>query len=309
MKLISCLLFLLFVVSGCATNGEYRSHAINQAIHQTKGSILVKEIVFESEGVKLAGSIYHPKNAQAAVVLVHGSDPVPRMTKQAALLAKSGFLVLTYDKRGVGESGGVYVGPQVGTNNISVENLTLLAQDANAAINVIRQHNKELPIGLVGASQAGWIIPIAALKNPLVEFMVLFSSPTITTLEQLRFQFYTNGREDFWESHTDEDAREHIENDPDKYQFKATDPKVSLSALSIPGLWLFGERDIQIPVKMCMEQLNVLKVQGKPYEYVLFPSLGHNTHKTEPLDIAIQWIRQKVLSLRGENKKDHGQIQ
>ncbi|WP_299668182.1 hypothetical protein [uncultured Polaribacter sp.] len=48
-----------------------------------------------------------------------------------------------------------------------------------------------------GANQAGWIIPIVANKNPLVEFMVLFSCPTITTLEQLRFQFYTSGRTDF----------------------------------------------------------------------------------------------------------------
>ena len=292
MKLISCLLILLFFASGCMTNGEHRSRASNQ----TKDSILVKEIFFESEGVQLAGSIYHPKGAQAAVVLVHGSDPVPRMTKLAELLAKNGLLVLTYDKRGVGESGGVYVGPQVGTNNISVDNLALLAKDASAAMNVVHQNNKELPIGLVGASQAGWIIPIAALKNPLVEFMVLFSSPTITTLEQLRFQFYTNGREDFWDHHTDEDAREHTENDPDKYQFKATDPKISLSALSVPGLWLFGEKDIQVPVKMCVEQLNVLKAQGKPFEYVLFPSLGHNTNKMEPLDIATHWIKQKALS-------------
>jgi pimeloyl-ACP methyl ester carboxylesterase len=296
MKLISCLLFLLFFASGCMTNGEYRNRAPNQEKHQTQGSISVKEIVFESEGVKLAGSIYNPKDAKAAVVLVHGSDAVPRMTKLAELLAKNGLLVLTYDKRGVGASGGIYVGPQVGTNNISVDNLTLLAKDASAAINVIHRHDKDLPIGLVGASQAGWIIPIASLNNQLVEFMVLFSSPTITTLEQLRFQFYTNGRKDFWGNHTDQDAREHTENDPDKYQFKSTDPKVSLNALSVPGLWLFGEKDIQVPVKMCMEQLNVLKAQGKPFEYVLFPSLGHNTNKTEPLDIAIHWIKQKALS-------------
>jgi len=296
MKLLSCLLLLLFFTSGCTTNVESQNRATNQAKQQTKDSILIKEIVFESEGIKLAGSIYSPKDAQAAVVLVHGSDPVPRMTELAELLAKNGLLVLTYDKRGVGESGGVYVGPQVGTNNISVDNLTLLAKDASAAINVVHQHNKDLPIGLIGASQAGWIIPIAALKNSLVEFMVLFSSPTINTLEQLRFQFYTNGREDFWVNHTDEDAREHTKNDPDKYQFKATDPKVSLTALSIPGLWLFGEKDIQIPVKMCMEQLNQLKAQGKPFEYVMFPSLGHNTNKAEPLDIAIHWIKEKALS-------------
>lgn len=277
------------------TNSERPSRAPDPENYPIQDSILIEEITFVSEGVKLAGSIYTPDDAFAAVVLVHGSDPVPRMTKLARLLAEHGLLVLTYDKRGVGKSGGVYVGPQVGTNNISVDNLTLLARDASEAINTLHQHDKDLPIGLLGASQAGWIIPIAARENPSVEFMVLFSSPTITTLEQLRFQFYTNGREDFWENHTEEDARHHTENDPDKYQFTATDPKVSLVALSIPGLWLFGEKDIQVPVKMCIEQLNVLKVQGKPFEYVLFPSLGHDTNTTAPLDIALHWIRQQVI--------------
>jgi hypothetical protein len=161
--------------------------------------------------------------------------------------------------------------------------------------------DKKIPIGLVGFSQAGWIIPIAASKNPQVEFMVLFSCPTITTLEQLRFQFYTNGNNSFWENHTDADASEHTKNDPDRYQFVATDPKVSLNSLLIPGLWLFGEKDIQIPVKLCIEQLNSLKVQGKPFDYTLFSNLGHNTafhSDTAPVDISIQWIKQKTWSIK-----------
>jgi dienelactone hydrolase len=165
--------------------------------------------------------------------------------------------------------------------------------------------DKKTPIGLVGFSQAGWIIPITASKNPQIEFMVLFSCPTITTLEQLRFQFYTNGNNKFWENHTDADAREHTKSDPDKYQFVATDPKISLNTLSIPGLWLFGEKDIQIPVKLCIEQLNTFKVQGKPYEYTLFSSLGHNTSSdsdTAPFDISIQWIKQKTLNSKKSKK-------
>ena len=41
-----------------------------------------------------------------------------------------------------------------------------------------------------------------------------------------------------------------LKNDADRYQFTATDPKIYLNTLSIPGLWLFGEKDIQIPVKI-----------------------------------------------------------
>ena len=274
---------------------------INKSYAQSLDSIKTENVTFKSEGVSLAGTIYIPKKPQAAIVIVHGSDQVPRMIKFAELLSKNDILVLTYDKRGVGESGGVYAGPEVGTNNISRDNLNLLAKDASAAVNTIHKENKNLPIGLVGFSQAGWIIPIAANKNKLIEFMVLFSAPTVTTLEQLRFQFYTDGRTDFWKNHTEADAREHIKNDPDRYQFTSTDPKIALSNLSIPGLWLFGEKDIQIPVKLCIEHLNKLKVQGKPFGYKLFSTLGHNTafaNTTAPVDISIRWIKQKVLNIK-----------
>ncbi|WP_080776845.1 alpha/beta hydrolase family protein [Chryseobacterium phocaeense] len=264
---------------------------------------IIQDVKFESQGITLAGSIVEPKKPLAAVVIVHGSDPVKRELEFAKRLAKEGIAVFTYDKRGVGESEGVYVGPSVGTNNIDPANLNLLAHDANAAVKTFQTYlkDKKISIGLVGFSQAGWIIPIAASKNPQIDFMVLFSCPTITTLEQLRFQFYTNGNNKFWENHTEADAIEHTKNDPDKYQFAATDPKTSLNTLSIPGLWLFGEKDIQIPVKMCIEQLNTLKAQGKPFEYTLFSKLGHNTSSgddTAPVDIAVQWIKRKALDIK-----------
>ncbi|WP_369764946.1 alpha/beta hydrolase [Flavobacterium sp. WC2429] len=225
-----------------------------EMVFSQSADFTIQDVKFESQGVTLAGSILTPKKTVAAVVIVHGSDPVKRDMDFAKRLAKEGIAVLTYDKRGVGESGGVYVGPSVGTNNIDTTNLDLLSHDASAAVNTFRTYlkDKKTPIGLIGFSQAGWVIPIAASKNPQIEFMILFSCPTITTLEQLRFQFYTNGNNNFWENHTESDAREHTKNDPDRYQFVATDPKISLNTLSIPGLWLFGEKDIQIPVKLCM---------------------------------------------------------
>jgi uncharacterized protein len=268
---------------------------------QTIDAIKIENVSFNSEGVILDGTVYKPKNSKVGVVIVHGSGQEIRMNEFAKLLAKNGICVLTYDKRGVGKSGGIYNGPEVGTNNIDSTNLNLLAKDASNAVKTLHQQNKNIPIGLVGFSQAGWIIPITSTINPLVEFMVLFSCPTITTLEQLRFQFHTNGDNDFWNKNTDENAREHIKNDPDRYQFTGTDPKIYLRTLLIPGLWIFGEKDIQIPVKLCIEHLNSLKVQGKPFEYALFSNLGHNTSSTktnEPFDISIHWIKQKVTEIK-----------
>ena len=266
-------------------------------IAQSPETIQTKEVKFISEGVQLVGTLYQPQKAQSAVVLVHGSGQTTRMTQFAERLVKDSIAVLTYDKRGVGASGGVYAGPEVGTNNIDAVNLELLSKDAASAVNILNEEYKNLPIGLLGFSQAGWIIPIAANENPLVDFMVLFSCPTITTLEQLRFQFYTNGDTEFWEKHTQEEALDHMYNDPDRYQFTTTDPKVTLNKVSIPGLWIYGALDIQIPAKLCIEHLNSLKAEGKPFEYILFSDLGHSTastKNTQPVDIAIQWIKQEA---------------
>jgi hypothetical protein len=283
--------FLALVFAVVVILNQNASHA------QEVLPVHTEEVTFISQGARLSGTLYTPKVYHAAVVLVHGSGQEPRMQEFAALLAASGCTVLTYDKRGVGASEGIYAGPEVGTNNIDSTNLHLLAQDARAAVNVLKQKLPSLPIGLLGFSQAGWIIPLAATDNPLVEFMVLFSGPTVTTLEQLRFQFYTAGRTDFWEHHTEADAREHLQNDPDRFQFAPTDPKESLAALTIPGLWLFGGKDIQIPANLCIEDLQALKAQGKPYDYALFPELGHRTGfaGSAPVALAIQWIKTKSL--------------
>lgn len=257
-----------------------------------------KNVTFRSEGIVLSGTIFTPKNASAAVVVVHGSGQEKRSTEFATLLAKNGIAVLTYDKRGVGESKGVYAGPEVGTNNVDSLNLNLLSLDASAAVNALSENlqNTKIPIGLIGGSQAGWIIPLAAQKNKKVRFMTIFSGALIGPKQQLRFQFYTNGNSNFWDTHTEEDARKHIMTDPDRYEFTDTDPRDVLSQLSIPGLWIFGGKDIQVPVNLSIEYLNTLKSNHKPYEYKLYPALGHNTafsDSKEPVENAIAWIKNR----------------
>ena len=278
-----------------------QSVIVYQGFAQKMQPIIKQDVIFNSEGTNLVGSVYRPKNAYASVVIVHGSGQETRMTEFAELLANSGISVLTYDKRGVGKSGGVYAGPEVGTNNVDSLNINLLAKDAGAALNKMKEYNNGTPIGLLGFSQAGWIIPIAANNNPFVNFMVLFSCPTITSLEQLRFQFYTNGNTNFWVNHTEEDARYHIKNDSDRYQFISTDPKVALRNITAPTLWLFGGKDIQIPVILCIEQINTLKLEGKPFEYTVFSNLAHNTAFADdksPVKIAINWIKEKTKNLK-----------
>lgn len=268
-----------------------------------------ENVWFESAGARLAGTFFTPRHPVAAVVLVHGSGQEKRMTELATQLAENGIAVLTYDKRGVGESGGVYAGPEVGTNNVDAANLNLLAADASAAASALLAHlpARHGPVGLLGFSQAGWVIPLAANLNGAVRFLVLFSGPVITAREQLRFQFYTQGKPDFWATHTEAEAREHLRHDPDRYPFADTDARAALATLTIPGLWLFGGQDIQFPVRLSMEHLDALKAQGKPYDYRLYPALGHNTAfaaSPEPLGAALQWMKDLARRPKRKNQPD-----
>jgi hypothetical protein len=269
---------------------------VNIYISAIPQNFTTKEVIFVSEGVSLSGTIFTPEKVQSAVVIIHGSGQEKRMIEFATTLAKNGIAVLTYDKRGVGKSEGIYAGPEVGTNNIDFGNLNLLSSDASAAVNALSKSlsNSEIPIGLIGGSQAGWIIPLVAEKNNKVKFMTIFSGALITPKEQLRFQFYTNGNEKFWDTHSEEDARKHIFTDPDRYEFVDTNLNDVLSKLSIPGFWIFGGKDIQVPVNLSIEYLEVLKSKGKNYGYKLFPALGHNTafsDSKEPMNDAINWIK------------------
>lgn len=270
--------------------GQTASDSTHQAL------FTIENIKFKSTGITLSGTIFKPKHPHAAIVLVHGSGQEKRMIEVATLLAKNGIAALTYDKRGVGESGGVYAGPEVGTNNIDSANLNLLASDASAAANKLSLslREKHVPLGLLGFSQAGWIIPMAAEQNSLINFIVIFSGPVVTSQEQLRFQFYTSGKSNFWDMHTEAEVREHIKNDPDRYQFSGSDPRHALAVLKVPGLWIYGGKDIQAPVGLSIERLDIFKADGKPYDYRLFPLLGHNTAFSKSVDsmnTAIEWIK------------------
>ncbi len=90
-----------------------------------------------------------------------------------------GFAVLRYDKRGAGDSKGVY--PGIGVSN-SDTMLALLADDMVAAARELADHPRVVRdrIGFSGGSQAGWIIPLALVKAPEVQFGVVLVGPVVS---------------------------------------------------------------------------------------------------------------------------------
>ena len=123
------------------------------------------------DGVRLAGSLFVPDGGtrHPGVVLVHGSGGQTRngyyghIRFLAEAYARRGIAALAYDKRGTGLSKG----------NYDTAGLATLADDAAAALRYLARRRDIRPdrLALSGASQAGWIVPMAASRFPGVRIL------------------------------------------------------------------------------------------------------------------------------------------
>jgi hypothetical protein len=229
--------------------------AADSAPATSTGDIDVVPIRFDNESATLAGAIYSPRTAPVgALVIVHGSGREPRMDWLARIFAANGFAVVSYDKRGVAESGGTYEEK----NNVSPENLRLLAGDAAAAMRALRQNPAfaGLKRGYWGISQAGWIVPIANSRFEPADFMVLWSGPLCTVCEEIESGIGHGGN-------ISDDASARRAVDEMRAQGRDTDPRDTLRGVSTHGLWIYGGRDETQPTKLSIERLQGLIDGGK----------------------------------------------
>jgi dienelactone hydrolase len=226
---------------------------------------------FRSGDVELAYVLDRPagRGPHPAIVIGHGSGRV-RKEDQGELAARfvgAGFAVLRYDKRGVGESGGVYLG--VGTAN-SAQMIPLLAGDMAAAATHLRTllDVDARHIGLAGASQAGWIIPVALTLAPAATFAVILSGPTVSVGLEIH---YSELAEQGTMSPADAEARLASHRGPHGF-----DPLPYLEQLEVPVLWLFGADDHSIPTKLSVAILDrLVRASGKRFRWVVYPGVDH----------------------------------
>jgi len=142
---------------------------------------------FANGDVRLAGTLALPDAAAPSpgVVLVGGSGPSDRDNDTffppiRRHLVAAGIAVLSYDKRGVGESSGDW---RDGT-------LDNLASDATAALDALRAQPEVRPdaVGFFGHSEGGWVVLRAARDVPWV---VTNSCPAVTPAVQMRHSLLT----------------------------------------------------------------------------------------------------------------------
>jgi pimeloyl-ACP methyl ester carboxylesterase len=145
----------------------------------TRVRIPQEEVTFKNGDVTLAGTLVTPptKGKHPALVFTHGGGAQLRevMWGLGYLYAARGFVVLSYDKRGVGKS----------TGNWRDASFEQLADDAVAAAKFLQSRTDVNPkqIGFWGLSQGGWIAPLAASRFPDAAFAIALSGGGLTPAE------------------------------------------------------------------------------------------------------------------------------
>jgi pimeloyl-ACP methyl ester carboxylesterase len=138
-----------------------------------------------ANGFNLAGTVTTPTSParrHPAVVVIGGSGPadrdglvagIPVIGHMAKALAEAGFLVVRYDKRGIGQSGGR---PETAT-------LADYADDARAVVNYLRKDREDVDddrVAVVGHSEGAWVALQLGARTRDVKALVLVAGASGT---------------------------------------------------------------------------------------------------------------------------------
>lgn len=233
-----------------------------------------EDIIFESNGAELAGTLVHPGQGTApAALILAGSGPIDRNgnAKQLALgvsqdlaemLAAHGWASVRFDKRGIGESGGDY---------LSTGFFDELA-DAESALHWLRAREDVGPIVVIGHSVGAIYAAELASRLPDLGGIVMLATSTKTGRETLEWQGHnleqiipaparilmkllrtSVAKQQAknlakLEATSGDVARVQLVKINAKWmrEFMAHDPKMSLDSVKVPVLAITGDKDIQV---------------------------------------------------------------
>lgn len=291
------------------------------------------ELEADSGGVRLAGSLWLPAGDVVAGVLMHpGSGPSDRdndvlFPPIREHLLGAGIAACSFDKRGVGGSGGSWL-------EAGVEEQ---ADDLLAALAVFAAEWPGLPIGLFGHSQGGWVVVEAAGRSAPVAFVITNSGPGVSPARQERYSLrskLTDGGEAealaaydavvavIREGPTLAQGVERLEAAGVPYRelpgaefmfedeaiwglsarIFAYDPAAALSRITAPFLAVFGAADQVTPPE---ESVAALRAAVRPelLQVEVFPEGDHRLHHGDPprfvdgyLDRIASFVRSAALA-------------
>ena len=289
------------------------THSEKQQMLDRSAAFTYEDIAFRNGDILLSGRLTQPVTASPypATVMIHGSGPVPRQEFQplAEFFASIGIAVLTYDKRGVGDSTGQW----------QSASYQALAEDALAGVRYLqsRADINATEIGMWGISQGGWLVLLAASLSKDVKFIIPVSGPGVNPIEQeiwrvehmlkadgfsssdietavnLRkrgFAVWQHGESDWRDFIFALERARHepwfnylgIDANPNKDDFVnepgwILEPVPILKQVSCPVLAIFGELDPFLPVQQSATNFRqALKIGGnQDYEVTIIPKGNH----------------------------------
>jgi dienelactone hydrolase len=149
---------------------------------------IVENATIQSNNTQLSGVLVRPATPgpHPGIVLLHGAGSNQTYGKwyyriHTNVYLRQGFAVLSYTKRGSGDSGIDY-------QTVSFQNLI---DDGVAAVNFLRNRPDIIPdqIGLMGVSESGWFSPEIAAKAGDIAFIVNRVSPPLPWRTTVLFEF------------------------------------------------------------------------------------------------------------------------
>ena len=222
---------------------------------------------FESSGARLHFVLEFPAGAPPfpAIVIGHGSGRVTTSDGAAYVpfLRERGFAVLRYDKRGAGASTGTYRGVSAANSQTQIPEL---GADMAAALGYLatRPDIDATRLGLMGTSQAGWVMVDAAQRTPLARLTIAVSGSVMPIGFNIAYENLRTLPID------DAYAQLTLFTGPPGY-----DPAPVLQTLRVPSLWLLGAEDRLVPTRECVRVLDGLRARGAESEYVVYPGEDH----------------------------------
>jgi len=223
-----------------------------------------------SEGTVLAGTLYLPlaPGPSPAVVFHFGSNRwtrAPYAGTGVPLWVANGIAVLSYDKRGVGESGGSCCPwqdpdyfPLLGNDLVTAVRMTRTLPDIDSA-----------RVGLFGFSQGGWVVPTAAAAAVgEIAFTIIGSGPAVPLSEELLYSSLTGDDQCEPTGLSEEEIERHL----DEATPSGFDPVPYLERVEAPGLWVYGSLDTSVPVHRSIDNLQrVASEYQKDFTIVVLP--------------------------------------
>jgi hypothetical protein len=268
------------------------------------------EVRWRNGGVELVGLLLTPSapGPWPGVVFVHGSGRSFRdylyYLQTADFLARNGCAVLLPDKRGCGKSGGEWL----------TSTFADYARDALAGIDRLAATPGVDParVGLVGVSQGGWVLPLAASLSDKVRFIVLSSGSATVLDDTMRYENECNlldaGVPRWLLGLVAPAIAAQIRRNHGPF-WKLNgrfDPLPFWLRLKVPALVLNGARDRNLPVRRSLAVIEEVRRRnpGADIAVKVFAGSGHGLEeggqagiRSDCLRLMADWIKLKTRSL------------